>query len=89
MSYEELAVSQQAGLIMQGRDRLYRGRRQNTTVLFMENRLVIKISVLRLTITGVKEKAFIIGSLWGSDLLQCAPFILLVFVRCEFFPLNY
>jgi hypothetical protein len=45
MSYEELAVSQQAGLIMQGRDRLYRGRRENTTVLFMENRLLIKISV--------------------------------------------
>jgi hypothetical protein len=48
MSYEELAASQQAGLVMQARDRLYRGRRENTTILFMENRSIINISVLRL-----------------------------------------
>jgi hypothetical protein len=39
MSYEELAMSQQAGLIMQARDRLYRGRR-TFTVLFLEDRLI-------------------------------------------------
>jgi hypothetical protein len=47
MSYEELAVNQQAGLIMQARDRLYRGRR-TLTVLFLEYRSIIKISFLRL-----------------------------------------
>jgi hypothetical protein len=47
MSYEELAVSQQTGLIMQGRDRLYRGRRTSQFYSWKTD-CYMKILVLRL-----------------------------------------
>jgi hypothetical protein len=79
MSYEELAVSQQAGLVMQARDRLYRGKRENTTVFFAMYYfwfLRIRSSLVNTVLIANAPVATVLGSVGtveseGRQMKQC------------------